>query len=150
MKKLLVFQLSVLVVLTFTNCTNPKPSLTKILEQRTDTSQTKFIPGAAGITPGYWCTWLAQNFAVDTFTLNYVIGLGDHTVSSDNLTEKVIFGSSGWEKQFPENTCFMPSASPKPIPLKGLDSGKNYTVKEINLYPGVRSSIGAEKKNLFR
>ena len=89
---------------------------------------------------------VGSKFAVDTFTLNYVIGLGDHTVPSDNLTEKVIFGSSGWEKQFPEKTCFMPSASRKPIPLKGLDSGKNYTVKEINLYPGVRSSIGAEKK----
>ncbi len=39
------------------------------------------------------------------------------------------------------NTRFMSSASPKPIQLKGLDAAKNYTVKEINLYPGVSSSI---------
>jgi len=103
MKKSLVTQLSVFIALTFTNCTNQKADLKSLLQQRIDTSQTNFIPEAAGITPGYWCTWSAQNFAVDTFTLNHVIGLGDHTVPSDNLTEKIIFGIAGWEKQFPEN-----------------------------------------------
>lgn len=39
------------------------------------------------------------------------------------------------------NTRFMPSASPRPIQLKGLDPLKKYTVKEINLYPGTQSSI---------
>jgi alpha-galactosidase len=39
------------------------------------------------------------------------------------------------------NTRFMPSATPKPIPLKGLDAAKYYTVKEINLYPGTNSPI---------
>jgi alpha-galactosidase len=39
------------------------------------------------------------------------------------------------------NTRFMPSASPTPIQLKGLDGAKHYTVKEINLYPVAKSSI---------
>ena len=43
------------------------------------------------------------------------------------------------------NTRFMSSASPKPIQLKGLVATKNYTVKEINLYPGVNSSIETGK-----
>jgi alpha-galactosidase len=39
------------------------------------------------------------------------------------------------------NTRFMPGATPQPIQLKGLDATKNYTVKEINLYPGTESSL---------
>jgi hypothetical protein len=64
-------------------------------------SELNFIPDSAGSTPGYWCTWSAQNFGVDTFTLRYVIGLGDHTVPSDNLTEEVVFRNPGWEKMMP-------------------------------------------------
>jgi alpha-galactosidase len=44
------------------------------------------------------------------------------------------------------NTRFMPSASPKPIQLKGLDGAKLYMVKEINLYPGVTSSINSSNE----
>ncbi|CAN5825387.1 alpha-galactosidase [soil metagenome] len=43
------------------------------------------------------------------------------------------------------NTRFMPSASPKPIQLKGLDAMKKYTVKEINVYPGISSTIQSDK-----
>ncbi len=72
------------------------------IDQRLSHSQLNFIPDAPGVTPNYWCTWSAQNFAVDTFTLAHVIGLGDHTVPSDNLTEKVVFQHPGWEKMMPQ------------------------------------------------
>ncbi len=32
-----------------------------------------------------------------------------------------------------------------PIPLKGLDANKKYSIKEVNLYPGTSSSIDSEK-----
>ncbi len=33
----------------------------------------------------------------------------------------------------------------QPIKLNGLDANKNYTIKEINLFPGTRSPIGQDK-----
>ncbi len=36
---------------------------------------------------------------------------------------------------------FMLTATPQPVRLNGLDPKKNYTVKEINLYPGTASAI---------
>jgi len=39
------------------------------------------------------------------------------------------------------NNRYIPSATPLPIKLKGIDAQKKYTVKEINLYPGSHSSI---------
>ena len=41
------------------------------------------------------------------------------------------------------NTRFMLTATPQPVRLKGLDTSKNYTVKEINVYPGTISSINS-------
>ncbi len=41
------------------------------------------------------------------------------------------------------DTRFSPTATPKPIKLKGLNAAKKYTVKEINLYPGTTSVINA-------
>ena len=41
------------------------------------------------------------------------------------------------------NTRFMLTATPQPVRLKGLDASKNYTVKEINVYPGTISSINS-------
>lgn len=84
------------------SCGNKTGLKTEILE-RLAASDRNFIPDSAGVTPSYWCTWSAQNFAVDTFTLRYVIGLGDHTVPSDNLTEEVVFRNPGWEKMMPED-----------------------------------------------
>ena len=42
------------------------------------------------------------------------------------------------------NTRFMQTATPRPIKLSGLDTKKKYRVKEINLYPGTRSSIASD------
>lgn len=39
---------------------------------------------------------------------------------------------------------FMLTAPPQPVRLKGLDATKNYTVKEINLYPGTVSGINSD------
>ena len=41
------------------------------------------------------------------------------------------------------NTRFMQTATQQPVKLKGLDATKNYTVKEINLYPGTYSTVNA-------
>lgn len=37
------------------------------------------------------------------------------------------------------------AGSPAPIRLKGLDPGKNYQLKELNVYPGARSIVRDEK-----
>jgi alpha-galactosidase len=37
------------------------------------------------------------------------------------------------------------SGSKLPIRLKGLDASKRYVIREINLYPGVASSLGSDK-----
>ncbi|MGC4034821.1 MAG: alpha-galactosidase [Chitinophagaceae bacterium] len=43
------------------------------------------------------------------------------------------------------NTRFAnPTVSQTPVQLKGLDPSKKYRLKEINLYPGTQSSIGAD------
>ena len=47
-------------------------------------------------------------------------------------------------------TCLVTSrygqtSTPSPVRLKGLDAGKRYTVKEINLYPGADSHIDASR-----
>ncbi len=41
------------------------------------------------------------------------------------------------------NTRFMQTATQQPVKLKGLVATKNYTVKEINLYPGTSSTVNA-------
>ena len=38
---------------------------------------------------------------------------------------------------------YMMTGTQQPVILKGLDSKKNYIVKEINLYPGVRSTVNS-------
>ncbi len=101
MKNLNLMQILILSIFFITNCTNKETDLWKILQERINNSQINFIPDSAGVTPSYWCTWSAQNFAVDTFSLNYAIGLTDFTVPSDNLTEEAVFRNTGWEKQFP-------------------------------------------------
>ena len=75
--------------------------INKIIKERYKQSSVNFIPDSAGVTPNYWCTWSAQNFAFDTLTMHYMIGLGDHSIAADNLSEKIVFGKSGWEKQIP-------------------------------------------------
>ncbi|MFM2369443.1 MAG: hypothetical protein RL619_1749, partial [Bacteroidota bacterium] len=43
------------------------------------------------------------------------------------------------------NNRFNITATERPVVLNGLNSKKKYTVKEINLYPGVTSSIASDK-----
>lgn len=59
------------------------------------------IPSTPGVTPSYWCTWGAQNYAVDSTTIaNSTFGVGGHTVLAQNLTEATVFGENGWAYQF--------------------------------------------------
>lgn len=43
------------------------------------------------------------------------------------------------------NNRYKITATQRPVVLDGLDPKKKYTVKEINLYPGTKSSISSEK-----
>lgn len=43
------------------------------------------------------------------------------------------------------NNRFSITATKRPVVFNGLDSKKKYTVKEINLYPGVTSTIPADQ-----
>lgn len=43
------------------------------------------------------------------------------------------------------NFRYMQTASMLPVKFAGLDAAKKYTVKELNVYPGARSRIDAEK-----
>ena len=56
--------------------------------------------------------------------------------SSSDKSRAVIFN-------YLTNTRFMQTATQQPVKLKGLDATKNYTVKEINLYPGTSSTVNA-------
>lgn len=58
--------------------------------------------------------------------------------TNDEKSRAVVFN-------YQTNSRFMLSASPQPVRLKGLDATKKYTVKEINLYPGTKSTIDAAK-----
>ena len=42
---------------------------------------------------------------------------------------------------------FMLTATPLPVVLKGLDPNKKYAVKELNIYPGTKSTMSSE--NVF-
>lgn len=39
----------------------------------------------------------------------------------------------------------MHTGTERPVQLNGLDEGKNYRIKEINLYPGTTSTIDSNK-----
>jgi alpha-galactosidase len=43
------------------------------------------------------------------------------------------------------NHRFMLTATEEPVRLDGLDAQKKYRIKEINLFPGTRSRINADK-----
>jgi hypothetical protein len=58
------------------------------------------VPSAPGTSPGYWCTWASQNYAVDLRSLDNATGLGDHRVAADNLTEGNVFGDPGWASRY--------------------------------------------------
>ena len=42
------------------------------------------------------------------------------------------------------NNRFMITATPLHVVLKGLEKNKKYAVKELNVYPGARSTMPAE------
>jgi len=92
-----------LLILLVWGCSSLKTDLKDVVRQRIAESDINLIPDSAGTTPSYCCTWSCQNFATDTFSIGYAIGLGDHTVPSDNLTEEAVFQNPGWEKKLPQS-----------------------------------------------
>ena len=59
------------------------------------------IPEVENITPDYWCTWGAQNYASDTASLRHSLSLGGHSLTADRLSESGVFGEKGWSEAFP-------------------------------------------------
>ena len=59
------------------------------------------VPDRRNPSPDYWCTWGAQNYATDTFSVRHTLALGGHSVTAGYLTEKNLFGSGGWSEQIP-------------------------------------------------
>jgi len=57
------------------------------------------VPDVAGSTPNYWCTWGAQNYAVDRQT---VLDAYNHSNIAAKLTENAVFGENGWARAFPQ------------------------------------------------
>lgn len=60
------------------------------------------IPEGQNTSPDYWCTWGAQNYAVDSFSIKHTLSLGGHSVTAGYLTEKNLFGEKGWSETLPE------------------------------------------------
>ncbi len=62
-------------------------------------SPTSLIPEVSSTTPNYWCTWGAQNYAVDAATAQDAM---NHSRLAADLTEERVFGENGWAKAFPK------------------------------------------------
>lgn len=58
---------------------------------------------------------------------------------NDKKSEAVMF-------TYLHSNRFMETATERPIRLNGLDAGKNYTISEINLYPGTSSTINNDRR----
>ena len=58
---------------------------------------TNLIPDQPSNTPNYWCTWGAQNYAVDPSTFQHLLS---HSRLASNLTERAVFGPMWWAKAF--------------------------------------------------
>ncbi|MBL7112047.1 MAG: hypothetical protein ISS19_08915 [Bacteroidales bacterium] len=81
-----------LLVLTSVSCMQSHQS-------RTDIS---LIPDKQNQSPDYWCTWGAQNYAIDTQSVLYSLSLGGHSLTAGNLNEENLFGEDGWSSAFPD------------------------------------------------
>jgi len=60
------------------------------------------IPESVNLSPDYWCTWGAQNYAADTVSLFNSLSLGGHSVTAGYVTERWVFGPGGWSEAIPE------------------------------------------------
>jgi hypothetical protein len=60
------------------------------------------VPERPSPSPDYWCTWGAQNYATDTFSVKHTLSLGGHSVTAGYLTEKNVFGEKGWSESLPD------------------------------------------------
>ena len=60
------------------------------------------VPNQPNSSPDYWCTWGAQNYVVDSFSIKHTLSLGGHSVTAGYLTEKNVFGEKGWSESLPD------------------------------------------------
>lgn len=76
--------------------------LTLSCNQSTDQGEKiNLVPDCKNSSPDYWCTWGAQNYATDTFSVKHTLALGGHSVTAGYLTEENLFGTKGWSEQIP-------------------------------------------------
>jgi len=84
----------------FISCKNSEERKLKLTEKMIVAGE-NLIPSTPGATPSYWCTWGAQNYAVDSATIaNSTFGIGGHSVIARNLTEARVFGKEGWAASY--------------------------------------------------
>jgi len=57
------------------------------------------VPATPGTAPSYWCTWGAQNFAIDKHAIESAMS---HSTMAANLTEARVFGPHAWATAFPK------------------------------------------------
>jgi len=89
--------LSFILLLIIMSCSTKNLTLTK--DQIV--SGKNLVPPEPGKTPGYWCTWSAQNYSVDSLTIiKSLLGIEGHSIIARNLTEERVFGKDGWAKEY--------------------------------------------------
>ncbi|CAN5572676.1 hypothetical protein BH10BAC3_BH10BAC3_16920 [soil metagenome] len=103
MRKMKFLFLTVGLLTGLSSYSQQSAALAKMLQRRLASSTTNLVPETVGNTPSYWCTWSAQNFATDSLSLVSSIGLGDHRIFSDNLTEEAVFKNPGWQQYIPQS-----------------------------------------------
>lgn len=60
------------------------------------------VPDVPNLSPDYWCTWGAQNYATDSISVKHTLALGGHSVTAGYLNEKNVFGANGWSEALPD------------------------------------------------
>ncbi|HHT27482.1 MAG TPA: hypothetical protein GXZ82_09580 [Firmicutes bacterium] len=62
------------------------------------------VPSEPGITPSYWCTWAAQNYAygqgAETLDYQLLEGKQGALLARNALNEEQLFGEKGWLRTF--------------------------------------------------
>lgn len=68
----------------------------------TGTGDIDLVPDQQNLSPDYWCTWGAQNYATDTLSVKHTLALGGHSITAGYLAEENVFGEGGWSDAFPD------------------------------------------------
>jgi len=76
--------------------------LNSCMQQSQENEPVNLVPETVNLTPDYWCTWGAQNYASDTLSLLNSLNLGGHSVTAGYVTEGRVFETGGWSDAIAE------------------------------------------------